>query len=141
MAWPVSDCFIQVLVIDLYIPEILGGVATAAVGAELAMVDVILPVTDVTLARQFQVRGRWFVVALVAAQVFVTVFECKAGMFSVVEIPDSPAVRVVALVAGIPEHCLVFIVITMATDTILWRVLECSRGVALFAGGCSMQTK
>ena len=124
---------IQVLVVDLYIPEILCGVTTAAVGTELAMMDVILPVAGVTLCGQIQVRRRWLVVALIAAQIPVFAVERKPGLLSVVEIPDSPAIRVVALVAGLPEHCLVFVVITMATDAILWCVLEGGRDMTLLA--------
>ena len=45
-----------------------------------------------------------------------------------------------ALVAGLPEHRLVFVVITMTADTIRWRVLECSGNMTFLAGGCRVET-
>lgn len=46
---PISAFLIQVLVVDLYIPETLVVMTTAAVGAELAFMDIVLPVAGVAL--------------------------------------------------------------------------------------------
>ena len=46
---PISVFLVQVLVVDLYILEILVGMTTAAVGAELAFMDIVLPVAGVAL--------------------------------------------------------------------------------------------
>ena len=79
--------------------------------------------------------------ALNAAQTFVAAVKRKTGLLSVVEIPDRPAVRVVALVAGFAKHRFVSVVITMAADAIPWRVPECGRDMAFFAGGCGVETQ
>ena len=79
--------------------------------------------------------------ALNAAQILMAAVERKTGLLSVVEIPDRPAVRVVALVAGFAEHRFVRVVITMAADAIPWCVLECGRDMAFLAGGCGVETE
>lgn len=79
--------------------------------------------------------------ALNAAQIPVAAVERKTGLLSVVEIPDRPAVRVVALVAGFAKHRCVSVVITMAADAIPWCVLECGRDMAFLAGGRGVETE
>ena len=72
-------------------------------------------------------------VAVGAAHFCVRAQQWEAGVGCVVEVPHLPAVRVVALRTVLTQTAVVNIVLGMATDTFLRRVIKPLRGVALTA--------
>ena len=118
--------------------ERLRRVAHSTVAAKLPLVKIVTPVTAATGHRECDHAVRGLAVAGVAVQVIVGAVECKTRLGIVVEYPEEPARRIVALCTVRPEPAFVYIVLGMALHTLPWCIEEGRCFVAVFADHVSM---
>lgn len=104
----------------------------------LAQMYVILRVTGDALLVELDLRGRLLMTAR-AAQLCVRAGEREARLLAVVELPHTPAVRGVALLAFLSEASLVNVGLFMALHAGRVRYLERPPRVALFAWDRNVQ--
>ena len=105
--------------------------ASATVGSELPIVDIVGTMTIGAVPAEARLRGKRLSVAAVARDRRVCAVKGEAGLRVVVEKPLLPVDRVVAQRAVLTETPLVRVVVAVATDAILRCVLEHVRLVTL----------
>ena len=106
--------------------------ALSTVVAELPSMRIVAPVAAATSHRQRDHAIGGLAMAGVAVQVAMRAIEDKTRLDRVIECPEEPARRVVALCAVRIEPALVHIVLDMAIHTLLWRIEEGRCFVAVF---------
>lgn len=108
--------------------------------AELVVVRIIPGVTEAAGLIQLDTVNRLRAMTVITVQFFVRPIEFETRVFIVIEFPHGPAVGVVALRAFRPQTRLVYIVPTMAIDTLFTCRLELAIGVTTVTGHQCMQT-
>lgn len=106
--------------------------AALALSAELAEVHVVFHVAGRALAPEFDLARR-LTMAVRALQLRMRSVQRKAGHACMIEFPDIPTIRRMAVVAFLAEASLVFVRGLMAADTFRRRVFVGRRQMALFA--------
>ena len=107
--------------------------ATAAVGSELTVVDVIGTMTVCAVPAQARLCSERLPMAAFARDVRVSTVEREAGLLVVIEPPLLPIDRVVAECTILAEAPFVRVVLTMATDAVFGGVTKYVRFVTLAA--------
>jgi len=101
----------------------------------LADVHVVVAMARRAFHREFDLVRRLFV-ATGASDFAVCAAQCEAGFLCVVEVPNVPAVRRVAIGALLAKSAFVDIVAGMAAVTVGWGALVSFAGVAIRARHC-----
>ena len=109
------------------------GVALFAANAELAVVDVVAPMTGdagVAHRRGVAALGRLALMAGFAGHLAVRTVELVVGALVVVVVPHRPGPRVVTRLAALTEPELVLVVLLVAAETIARRIAVARRQMA-----------
>jgi hypothetical protein len=115
-------------------------VAALAQSAVLPEVDVVLLVAGKTGRIQFYlVRGLSMTPR--AGKLGVRSCQGKTGLLAVIELPDVPPVRGVAVIAGLAQGPLVYVIAAVALDAGVASVLVLLRPVTLFAWHGNVQAE
>lgn len=118
--------------------ERLGSVATLAITAKTTVMDVIAVVTGPAILGQCGIPGR-LTVAVAATQAAMGAREREFSCLAVVELPESPAIRVVAALALFAQPALVDILGLVASQAHDRRISIRTACMALLAGHADMQ--
>jgi len=118
--------------------ERLGSVAAPAIAAELAFVDVVgLVACNALTGRARHVLG--LTMAVAAAKTRVCARQRKVGLGCMFELPEIPAVRVVAVAALLAKLILVHVLGPVTAGAFMRRLPERPRCMAFLARNADMQ--
>lgn len=120
--------------VDIDVREVVAVVTTLTVWAEAAGMNVIAVMTRVAFLGKFEVLFHACGVAVMAVQFCVLANQFEFRLRVVVEDPEFPAIRVVAVCASGAQFSLVFVVGLVAGMAVRLCVLEVSRQMAFLAG-------
>jgi hypothetical protein len=98
-------------------------VTTAAVSSEIAIVNIVAVMAIDTLVPAAPGRFQRAVVASMAMQSRMRALQRKIR-FIVIELPDQPVIRVMALPAILPQRLLMHIVLPVAVDTLAFSIVK-----------------
>lgn len=114
---------------------------TAAVEAELAIVNVIGAMAIGTAAAESRLLRQGAPVTALATDITVRAVENEAGLRIVIELPLRPVDRVMAQRAILIETACMGVHFAVAVDTVLWRVAKDLRFMAGIAFRLGMRTE
>lgn len=120
-------------------PERAGRVATITLLAKLSAMAIVHPVTGVTAARRAFDFFDLLCVAGVAVYLVVGAFQLEFALRIVIEAPDIPAVRVMALGAGLAQTLAVHVIFFVALVTGAFNRPVVGVRVTFLTGGDGVQ--
>lgn len=116
-----------------HISERVGRVASPAIGAKLAIMNIIRPVAIRTAVTQAELLLQRSAVARIAGNLDMGAKQRERGLHVVFEAPGRPVDRVVADATVIPEIPAMRVVVVMTSHTVGRRIFEHFRYMACIA--------
>jgi hypothetical protein len=116
------------------------GMATLAIPAEIALMNIVFPVTAGTGFPHLDLVFDWFSVTGETFQRLMGAVKPELGLRVVVILPEVPAVRVVAIGTVIAKMLFVRIILFVTVNAVAGGILEGRSAMTAFAGRDRMQS-